>query len=148
MRSRGWKWSQATMWSVERGERPLRLTEAKDLVAILGCQLMDLFSEATVLDTEATIKDLIRGVEREYREATLGLIGLSADQDLLRVTIQQSAIADDPRFQGVLGLAGSVLKLTPERAFRKAQLASEPRHLLTDFDDLEIELDNNVVDGF
>lgn len=28
MRRRGFKWSQATVWDVERGKRPLRLTEA------------------------------------------------------------------------------------------------------------------------
>ncbi len=31
MRELGWKWSQATVWSVEKGERPLRLAEADDL---------------------------------------------------------------------------------------------------------------------
>ena len=35
MRERGWKWSQATVWSVERGDRPLRLAEAEDLARIL-----------------------------------------------------------------------------------------------------------------
>lgn len=36
MRERGYKWSQATVWAVEKGERPLRLTEADDLSQILG----------------------------------------------------------------------------------------------------------------
>jgi len=36
MRKRGWRWSQATVWSVEKGERPLRLAEAEDLAAVLG----------------------------------------------------------------------------------------------------------------
>lgn len=36
MRERGYKWSQATVWAVERGERPLRLAEADDLRVILG----------------------------------------------------------------------------------------------------------------
>ena len=35
MRERGWKWSQATVWAVEKGDRPLRLAEANDLGAIL-----------------------------------------------------------------------------------------------------------------
>ena len=35
MRSMGWKWSQATVWSVEKGERPLRLAEAASLSEIL-----------------------------------------------------------------------------------------------------------------
>lgn len=36
MRERGWKWSQATMWSIEKGDRPLRLAEADDLAGVLG----------------------------------------------------------------------------------------------------------------
>jgi transcriptional regulator with XRE-family HTH domain len=36
MRARGWKWSQATLWAVEKGERPLRLTESEDLAEVLG----------------------------------------------------------------------------------------------------------------
>lgn len=31
MRAKGHAWSQATVWSVETGARPLRLTEARDL---------------------------------------------------------------------------------------------------------------------
>lgn len=36
MRERGWKWSQATVWSIEKGERPLRLAEAEALADVLG----------------------------------------------------------------------------------------------------------------
>lgn len=35
MRDRGWKWSQATVWSIEKGDRPLRLAEALDLAQVL-----------------------------------------------------------------------------------------------------------------
>lgn len=35
MKRRGWKWSQATVWSTESGERPLRLAEAEALADIL-----------------------------------------------------------------------------------------------------------------
>lgn len=35
MRTRGYKWSQATVWSVEKGERPLRLSEASDVAKVL-----------------------------------------------------------------------------------------------------------------
>lgn len=37
MQARGWPaWSQATQWSVETGQRPLRLAEAVDLADELG----------------------------------------------------------------------------------------------------------------
>ncbi|WP_228266658.1 hypothetical protein [Ornithinimicrobium ciconiae] len=44
MRDRGHKWSQATVWSVEKGERPLRLMEAKDLADIFGSSVVSLFA--------------------------------------------------------------------------------------------------------
>ncbi|TFF03722.1 hypothetical protein [Cellulosimicrobium funkei] len=35
MRDRGWKWSQATVWAIEKGERPLRVAEAVDVLHVL-----------------------------------------------------------------------------------------------------------------
>ena len=39
MRKLGHKWSQATVWSVEKGDRPLRLTEADSLAQIFKIQI-------------------------------------------------------------------------------------------------------------
>lgn len=39
MREAGYKWSQATVWSVEKGERPIRLSEAESLASILKCTI-------------------------------------------------------------------------------------------------------------
>lgn len=36
MRKRGFRWSQATVWAVEKGERPLRLVEAEAVGEVLG----------------------------------------------------------------------------------------------------------------
>ena len=36
MRKRGFKWSQGTVWTVETGERPLRLSEAVALAELFG----------------------------------------------------------------------------------------------------------------
>lgn len=36
MRERGFKWSQATVWSVEKGERPLRLVESEAIANCFG----------------------------------------------------------------------------------------------------------------
>lgn len=52
MRGYGWKWVQQTVGIVEKGERPLRLTEASDLVQILGVPLGDLFSAGNLLSRE------------------------------------------------------------------------------------------------
>lgn len=42
MASRGWKWSQSTVWSVESGKRPLRFAEAVDISYVLDSSLADL----------------------------------------------------------------------------------------------------------
>lgn len=42
MRGQGHKWSQATVWKVETGERPLRLVEALALANVLGLDLATL----------------------------------------------------------------------------------------------------------
>jgi hypothetical protein len=39
MRAAGYKWSQATVWAVEKGERPLRLAEAESLAEVLGTRI-------------------------------------------------------------------------------------------------------------
>lgn len=39
MRERGHKWSAATVWAIEKGERPLKLAEATDVISILGIDL-------------------------------------------------------------------------------------------------------------
>lgn len=40
----GHKWSQATVWSIEKGERPLRFSEAIALAEVLNCKLDDLMA--------------------------------------------------------------------------------------------------------
>lgn len=44
VRADGHKWSQATVWSIERGDRPLRLTEATCVAALCAVSLDDLTS--------------------------------------------------------------------------------------------------------
>jgi hypothetical protein len=47
MRDAGWSWGQATVWNLEPGERALKLAEARDLAATLGCSIEDLLPELT-----------------------------------------------------------------------------------------------------
>lgn len=57
MRERGFKWSQATVWSVENGDRPLRLTEAIELSDIFGLSGIDeLTTEDNMLRSEIALK--------------------------------------------------------------------------------------------
>lgn len=57
MRARGFKWSQATVWAVEKGERPLRLTEAEGLGAVLGINPDLLLATPEELDLHADVVD-------------------------------------------------------------------------------------------
>lgn len=46
MRQRGHKWSQATVWSIEKGERPLRLAEAVGMAEALEASFTELLQPA------------------------------------------------------------------------------------------------------
>lgn len=68
MRERGWKWNQTTAWSIEADRRPLRLSEAVDLAAVLGTTVEGLLQSPLdrVLRTLRT--DLARA-DRHWTEA-------------------------------------------------------------------------------
>lgn len=50
MRRRGFKWSQATVWSTEKGERPVRLSEVVALSEILDRPYDSFFVEERKID--------------------------------------------------------------------------------------------------
>lgn len=69
MRLRGWKWSQATVWSVEKAERPLRLAEALDVADILGCTVGDFGRLPIELALWHDLDEAREGLTRAYRTA-------------------------------------------------------------------------------
>lgn len=69
MKERGHdKWSQATVWSVEQGKRPLRLTEAAALAEILQAEVGDLLQSSEASKTMDRIRDALVEVDRIGRE--------------------------------------------------------------------------------
>jgi transcriptional regulator with XRE-family HTH domain len=84
MKVRGWKWSQATVWSIEKGERPLRLAEAEDVAAILRTNVAGLARAPLVAKVDQAAKQLgqaghdVRQALLAYRQAQTRL-ALSAD---------------------------------------------------------------------
>ena len=68
MRERGWKWSQATVWSVDTGERPLRLAEAKDLAEVLGVDVT-----ALLYDGATAVEMLVHKADRELGDRHVAL---------------------------------------------------------------------------
>lgn len=50
MKTRGRKWTHVTVGSIERGERPLRMSEALDVGSILGITLEELTGDETAVE--------------------------------------------------------------------------------------------------
>ena len=85
MRERGFKWSQATVWSIERGERPLRLSEAQEVADILVRPIDMLLAQDGVAVVHAATRtvaerynNILKAME-EYDDAR-GHLALALDQ--------------------------------------------------------------------
>jgi len=84
MRERGHKWSQATVWAVEKGDRPLRLTEAQDVMRILGMHTWDLTRTDSRAGLALALRDMnttsrkLREIAQEYLRAQM-LVASYAD---------------------------------------------------------------------
>lgn len=52
MKDLGHKWSQPTVVAIEKGERPLRLSEARDIAVVLGIEIADLIKSPTTAQLE------------------------------------------------------------------------------------------------
>lgn len=80
MKRRGFKWSQATVWSVEKGERPLRFTEVEALTDVFGRPASHLLALG---DFEAEIDQMARRLS----EKDLELQRVLAEYDDLRLNL-------------------------------------------------------------
>ena len=88
MKDAGFKWSQATVWSVEKGERPLRLSEAEELSALLRVRGLDEFlSEPELILFQTDIKF----AERSYEEFIDHARALRGQQLRMRTTADKLA---------------------------------------------------------
>lgn len=89
MRSRGHKWSQATVWAVEKGDRPLRLTEAEDLAEILQLRApTDLLRNKLTLSVEA--------VTLQYKVALVQLVKMQREAEQRRGVLRE--LLSNPEF--------------------------------------------------
>lgn len=83
MRDRGWKWSQTTVWSVERGARPLKLAEAQSLAAIFGTEISSLLDDRSDIQIREAIYECEVG-ERQIRSDSMEFLAAQARlKDLL-----------------------------------------------------------------
>ena len=89
MRKRGWRWSQATVWSVEKGERALRLAEAEDLAEVLGTVSVHSFLTEPV---GAHIQQGVRRVTNAYRAIVESVWECLDAQDALGVRLTRAHV--------------------------------------------------------
>jgi|SRR5665647_997155 len=87
MRQRGWRWSQATVWSVEKGGRPLRLAEAEDLAAVLGTVSVHSFLTEPI---GAHIQHGVRRASNAYRAIVESVWESLNAQDALRLHLTRA----------------------------------------------------------
>jgi hypothetical protein len=86
MRARGHKWSQATVWNVERGERPLRLSEASALSDILRVLSIHTF---TVTDRQYKVFDTLKLAAATQQQLEMQV------EEVLRMKLQLATEADE-----------------------------------------------------
>lgn len=114
MRDRGFKWSQSTVWAVEKGERPLRLSEARALVSALGAYLFDLTGD----DLQTTISKYMRDASEAFKtieEATNDyLIAQAGLRDLIEVSSPDA-------WAGMLPIAQNYIDRQAEEAVADAR---------------------------
>lgn len=94
MRELGWKWSQATVWSIEKGERPLRLAEAEALEGILGFDsITSLFASDAEAELEVAGEELFRArteLEKAMRKHFSRRLRLARIADSYSATISEA----------------------------------------------------------
>lgn len=76
MKELGHKWSQATVWAIEKGDRALKLAEAQDLAMILGVSITDLIEDES--DTFTWIWGEIAAAHRSQDDLMNALVEWSA----------------------------------------------------------------------
>jgi transcriptional regulator with XRE-family HTH domain len=136
MRERGHKWSQATVWAVEKGDRPLRLSEAQDVTKILKMHTWDLtHTDARAVLTLA-LRDMnaaswkLRDAAQEYLRAQL-LVASLAD-------VYESSGHGDREFDSAEEDVTSWLAMSPEEevssARKELKAENEAQKLINNFD--------------
>ncbi len=118
MRQRGWRWSQATVWSVEKGERPLRLAEADDLARVLGCLLADLTRTETQARMLVALADLARA--RDELERAIDVHAGALDE------VAEAADAEAPLDDDLDGAVRRMLDGTAHRVVEMHEPAVGP----------------------
>lgn len=93
MKRRGHRWSQATVWAVQRGERSLKLAEARDLAEVLGVKVEAFFlaseAEKRFTDVRKALHDL-RRARIDLRDAYRNWLTTKDYAELTRIVAENT----------------------------------------------------------
>ena len=121
MAERGHKWSQATVWSVEQGKRPIRLAEADDVASICGFGIQALVVRDALGERLSEVPGAIAATShaaRQFRASCEELIGLRLlVGDLMERITDEFGVPDTPpashEFQALRRQIDNLLKQSP-----------------------------------
>ncbi len=123
------KWSQSTVWAVEKGTRPLRLAEATNLAIVLRCLVADFLRVPDEVSARREVRGTINRIESEYRTAVAALVEVIGWQEVLSDDLAYlhekgyEIDVDTPRSFGALAsLVAAAQENTPENALEAARV--------------------------
>ncbi|MBD8517082.1 hypothetical protein [Plantibacter sp. CFBP 8804] len=146
MREAGWKWSQATVWSVEKGERPLKLAEAEYLTTnIFNTQPFALLGQ----EWESLVQSSLNELTRSRVELSEVVTRYVTAQRMLAARLDMSSDEDAPAARGKIpdhqvAVASKYLAESPQEAARAIvqQILSQKAELWE-----TIDADGQALDG-
>lgn len=83
MKELGHRWSQATVWAVEKGERSLKLAEGRDLAMVLGVSVLDLLEDQAGSDAYVWIRRELAEADRAGDQLIEAIIEWTARRERL-----------------------------------------------------------------
>lgn len=117
MKNRGWKWSQATVWSVESGRRPLRFLEALDLAEVLGVRVEDLHTPLPPADQQARHDNVMLG--GMWIELIDAITAWQRAQRAVRAAVMRPQVSEDVKASLQTTLDGATLEAAIELAVQE-----------------------------
>ena len=114
------------MWSIERGDRPVKLAEAVDLAQILGVPLERLLTEST----EFRVEQELRALTYSYTGRIMNLggetaIALGMRDDLNRLLSKTGELDEEIPTDVIAEAKRAVEDVTPEEAVRLGRALAE-----------------------
>lgn len=92
MKALGHRWSQATVWAVEKGERSLKMAEGRDLAMVLGVSVLDLLEDKAGSDAYVWIRREVSELNRSCDRLLESLIEWAARRQ--RVYLAGKTLSD------------------------------------------------------